>query len=178
MVQSTTPDLGRRNLLRGRIGQALPNQILPPWAASDFFDRCSRCLDCLNACPQAIILKGEGGFPQVDFGPGGCDFCGDCVEVCKPQALNKSPSKTPSKSRPWRHKAVIGGQCLDARGISCRICGDACTTRAIRFRPQPAGRVAIELDRAFCTGCGACVGSCPTGAITVTHPGKTKEQAA
>jgi ferredoxin-type protein NapF len=174
VVQSTTPDLGRRNLLRGRIGQALPNQILPPWAVSDFLDRCSRCLDCLNACPQAIILKGEGGFPQVDFGLGGCDFCGDCVAVCTSQALNKSLSK----ARPWRHKAAIGGQCLDARGISCRICGDACTTRAIRFRPQLGGRVAIELDRAFCTGCGGCVGSCPAGAITLTISDKTAERAA
>ena len=53
-------------------------------------------------------------------------------------------------------------------GVVCQICRDVCPEEgAIRFElayrnaPQPR----VEPDA--CTGCGACVGTCPAAAITV-----------
>lgn len=170
VAQNTIPDLGRRNLLRGRIGHKALAGIALPWASSEFLEHCNRCLDCLDACPQAIIIKGEGGFPRIDFSRGGCDFCGGCTSVCTTKALDKT------QGRPWRHRAHVGGQCLGTQSISCRLCGDACPTKAIRFRLQTAGRTEITLDQAFCTGCGLCLGPCPVGAIELTT--SAQEQAA
>jgi ferredoxin-type protein NapF len=49
---------------------------------STFVDGCSQCGDCLNVCPENIIKKGDGGFPEVDFLQGECTFCQKCVESC------------------------------------------------------------------------------------------------
>ena len=44
-------------------------------------------------------------------------------------------------------------------------CGESCEVRAIRFRQVPGGVALPEIDDAACTGCGACLASCPTSAI-------------
>ena len=63
-------DASRRGFLRGRPRPRA--EIRPPWALTEpaFSARCTRCGDCLTACPQKILVAGDGGFPTVDFARG------------------------------------------------------------------------------------------------------------
>ncbi|MEO5343308.1 MAG: ferredoxin-type protein NapF [Gammaproteobacteria bacterium SHHR-1] len=160
-------DHARRNLLRGRV-TAVDAPLRPPWALAEGFEaRCSRCGDCLDACPEGILILGDGGYPEVDFRRGACTFCGDCASACAPAALDKT------QSRPWRIKAEIGADCLSARGISCRSCGDVCDPRAIRFQLQLGGRALPLVEQGYCTGCGACQAICPVQAVRLRVPTTT-----
>ncbi|MFL9625948.1 ferredoxin-type protein NapF [Aeromonas jandaei] len=155
-------DLARRGLFRGRLRVAEPPVQLP-WSVAwpQFSTGCTRCGDCLAACPEQILVNGEGGFPSVDFQRGECTFCGDCVAACK------EPLFRPASETPWQYKASIAANCLANGQVYCQRCQDSCEPRAIRFIPT-LGRVptpVIELDS--CNGCGACVQDCPVGSIKV-----------
>lgn len=66
-------------------------------------------------------------------------------------------------------RARIDEGCVTLRGIECRICGECCDARAIRFVPQPGAVARPALDPSTCTGCGECVAPCPVAAVSVTH---------
>ncbi|MCL6416073.1 ferredoxin-type protein NapF [Aestuariirhabdus sp. Z084] len=161
---STAVDQSKRSLLRGK-RSAVSFPVRPPWSQTEpqFIDLCSRCGDCLPNCETGILVKGDGGFPTVDFSRGECTFCQHCVSACKTGAL--SASITP----PWQLKAQINPLCLTHQQVVCRSCADQCETRAIRFTPV-SGEVAKPLITAdLCTGCGACFDVCPTRAIQLTN---------
>jgi ferredoxin-type protein NapF len=153
-------DPSRRNLLFGRKPNA-PSAPLPPWASADFFNRCTRCGDCIRACPTQIIQIGAGGFPNIDFSQGECTFCGDCSTACTPQALLQNDAA------PWHLHAHISNSCLAQIGVECRICGEACDEAAIRFE-LAIGKVAQpHINTEQCTGCGACLAPCPSQSIRI-----------
>lgn len=156
-------DLSRRGFFRGRPRPKA--EIRPPWALpeAEFIDRCTRCNDCLKACPKQILIVGDGGYPTVDFSLGECTFCGDCVRTCQPKALLRHEPE----QGVWPYKASIGEDCLPHQGVECRVCGDFCDARAIRFTPRLGGCAQPEIDAEKCTGCGACVAPCPVVAINV-----------
>jgi len=158
-----TDPLSRRNFLRGRFS-ARKGPLRPPWALAeaDFLRACTRCGDCVKACPTGVINDHDSGYPAIDFAAGECTFCGDCVTACTKGALKRAQGQAP-----WTVQAKIGEQCLAQRRIECRICGDQCEARAIRFPMKAGGIAAPVLDSAQCTGCGACVAPCPTGAVSV-----------
>ena len=155
-------DASRRGFLRARPRPRA--EIRPPWSLpeSAFIDRCTRCGDCLTACPQKILAVGDGGFPTVDFTRGECTFCGACAAACQPLALVRREGLSA-----WPYKALVSDSCLPRSGIECRVCGDFCDVRAIRFAPRLGGSPLPAIDKDTCTGCGACVAPCPTAAITI-----------
>ncbi|ENO78397.1 ferredoxin-type protein NapF [Thauera sp. 63] len=164
-MESASPS--RRGFLRGRVRAAAPAPR-PPWAREerDFISSCTRCDACIDACPTAILVRADGGFPAVDFSRGECTFCGDCVTHCAPRALLR-PAEGDA---PWSFKASIGQACLAAAGVECRVCGETCPAGAIRFRPRIGGVALPQLEAEACTGCGACFAPCPTRAIVVQAP--------
>lgn len=151
-------DRRRRALLSGRPDRL---RLRPPPARleAQFLERCTRCDDCLRACPEQVLVRGEGGFPEFDPARGECTFCMACSDACLPAALD------PLAARPWLWKVELEvQQCLASAGVHCQGCRDACSSRAIQFpmaaQPRPPQ---ISADR--CTGCGACVGVCPGSAL-------------
>lgn len=156
-------DISRRRFLRGDFSgsRSAPR---PPLARAEaaFAAACTRCRDCVNACPQRILVLDGAGRPTVDFGRGECTFCGKCVEACTPRALERREG-----APPWQRKALIEGACLAMANVVCRACGDACPERAIRFRPKPMAAAQPEVIGALCTGCGACVAPCPARAVRI-----------
>jgi len=156
----------RRQFLRGRFDSRACKVVRPPWAVAEaaFEELCTRCDHCLVACPEGILVRGSGGYPEVDFRRGGCSFCGKCVDVCEPGAL-ASGERDPAAA--WRLAVSIAERCLSNRGVVCRACGDACGERAIRFRPRLGGGAELLLEGQRCNGCGACVSVCPEDAVSL-----------
>ncbi|PVZ82858.1 ferredoxin-type protein NapF [Serratia sp. S1B] len=155
-------ELSRRKLLSGQ-WRRHADAIRPPWsrAASLFVAGCTRCQACIDACETGVLIKGSSGFPEIDFQRAECTFCRQCAEVCE------APLFYPPQHVPWQQVAAIAAHCLALRGVECRSCQDNCEVQAIRFAPQPGGIAQPRLDVQACTGCGACVASCPVTAITI-----------
>ncbi|MCW8825874.1 MAG: ferredoxin-type protein NapF, partial [Gammaproteobacteria bacterium] len=129
-----------------------------------FVEQCSRCDDCIKACPTHILERGRGGFPLVNFSKGECEFCGDCLNACKQSAF-----VTDWESRsPWQVKASATESCITYKGVVCRTCGEMCDARAIQFSPRVGGVSTPEFDDELCSGCGACVAPCPNNSIKMT----------
>jgi ferredoxin-type protein NapF len=158
----------RRAFLFGLgIRQAAANSpIRPPWAVDEarFPELCSRCGDCIAACPTHLLTEGSGGFPEADFRRGHCTFCTDCVKACRKAALNFQ-----AQTSPWSLLSVVGKSCLSNQGVLCRTCGEACEPHAIRFDLRSGGMAQPQVDASTCTGCGECIASCPTQALTMQN---------
>lgn len=164
-----TMDPRRRSFLRGRLEAAGTKQAVapprPPWSLrddADFTARCTRCGDCLRDCPRGVLHAGDGGFPQIRFEAAGCSLCGQCAQACKSGAIDRQATPV---AFAWR--VEVADVCLNRRGVECRVCGDACDTRALRFAPARGGIASLTVDTAACTGCGDCVSVCPVSAISM-----------
>lgn len=161
-------DPQRRFFLRGRVATPAPvRPPRPPWAVAeaDFLVRCTRCTQCISTCPEQVLHAGDGGYPEVQFDQRGCTLCGDCVRACPSAALQRQP-----EAPAWTWQPQISPACLAQRRVECRVCGEACDHRALRFRPTLGNVPQPMLDTAACTGCGACVAPCPTRAIQLQEP--------
>ena len=85
--------------------------------------------------------------------------------------LKASPVRKPATRRELLHALVPGKKKADQLRVDlhacvagtsdCRICADHCPTGALAVRD---GRVELACD--LCQKCGACMGSCPVGAIS------------
>lgn len=167
-------NLPRRRFLRGEFLTSLQSEktktqgfqgIRPPWAQVEdiFLQYCTRCGDCVSQCETQILIKGEGGFPEVQFSRGECTFCQQCVQVCQQPIFRDV--QTPA----WQHKIEIGANCLAQQQVECRSCEDYCATQAIRFQRTLGGVAKPTLQLEKCNGCGGCLQSCPVSAIKIRH---------
>lgn len=155
--------ISRAQFLRGDIS-GKRRAMRPPWSLPEglFTSSCSRCDECRKVCPEHIIKKGRGGFPEIDFSLGECLFCGDCVTHCGEGALTRDVNEGLA---PWFMKARISERCLAHAGVVCITCGEQCESRAIQFMPLVGGVSIPDINEVACTGCGACFRPCPVRAI-------------
>jgi ferredoxin-type protein NapF len=163
--------LSRRSLLKANF-KPYRQAIRLPWVRDEleFVDSCSRCGDCITACPEKIIVKGDGGFPELNFTRGECIFCTDCVQSCNEDLF------TPLDDNPWSLKAVVVEECLSYKNVVCVICKEQCETEAISFIPRAGSVSPPVLALEECTGCGACVKPCPGQAIKLSYQFNENEQ--
>jgi ferredoxin-type protein NapF len=155
--------ISRAQFLRGDWRTNKP-RLYPPWALAEalFLNACDGCGECIKACPQDILKLSAGDCPQVDFSRGECTFCGDCVTACPTKALRKADDNLP-----WQLKARISPSCLAINGTSCVRCLETCPEEAIVARPSLGGRTQISVEESSCSGCGACISSCPVAVISI-----------
>lgn len=165
-----THSISRRKFLRGDFN-GKHRYIRPPWAKGEreFTGMCSRCDDCIKACPENILSLDQKGFPKVDFMQGECTFCGECARACQSGALHRDTSASP-----WNLTATVTTQCLPLKGVVCSRCREECETEAISLHLVAGGIAIPQLQDEACTGCGACFRVCPTTAIELSYHGVNK----
>ena len=152
-------DSNKRSLFKSRKKVVINNLL--PWItdAQHFIQSCTQCSDCIASCPEKIIVKGDGGFPNIDFTQGECTFCKKCAEACNENIFDLSAPQ------PWSKKARIDDTCLAQANVYCRSCAESCEVQALTFQIGLSAAPQINLD--LCNGCGACVAPCPTQAIQI-----------
>ncbi len=176
------------DVAEARINQRASLYIRPPFAIEefDFLTKCTRCHDCIEACPHQIIfsLSSRLGIeivstPALDLTNGACHLCQDwpCVVACEPDALKIPEIEIPEdevaeeqiSSPPQPRLAEVQidkSTCLPYMGPECGVCGSVCPIPgAITWDLSKP-----EINKDICTGCAICRQSCITEpkAITIT----------
>ena len=133
----------------------------PPHAVpeSEFLAGCTRCDDCIEACPPNAIFRAPdsagllAGTPIIDASSQPCLMCDDtpCVPACKAGVLRFDAPIAMGL-------AVIDEEkCIAFQGEECTICVDHCPVE--NALTLTAGKPEIHADS--CTGCGVCLYVCP-----------------
>lgn len=159
--------VNRRTLFRKMLSPDAAQSIVdvpvrPPGAVSEslFLSACTRCGDCVRACPEQVIVAGDGGYVEMSFLQSGCTACGQCIEACPTSAL------TTANNPRIAGKAFISDACLPKQQVSCQSCRDICDQSAIGFDFLSATPVP-NVDDEACNGCGFCVAVCPVDSIHI-----------
>lgn len=166
---STAPS--RRAFLTGRVARPDP-EFRPPWTDEARVQaHCTSCNACVESCPENIIEFDSRNRPRINFRGGECTFCAACAEACPEPVFDLEQPAA------WPVTVEITGSCLNAAGIACQLCTDICDPRALRMdlSVRPVG--AIQVDAGACTGCGACLSTCPNNAIAITDPRQQRKSA-
>lgn len=167
--------------VEGKVNRAAERWIRPPFAVAelDFLLACTRCGDCIAACPHDVIFPLAGrlgpqvaGTPALDLLNKGCHLCGDwpCVTACPEPALilpevSEVPDAPAPNSLPLLAMASIDRDtCLPWQGPECGACEGSCPVPgALRWE---ASKPIIDPGR--CVGCGLCREACIVEPSAVT----------
>lgn len=146
-----------------------PDLVRPPGACqeSEFTKKCSRCGNCVKACPffalKPVTMANDFdlGTPTLRCYESWCRFCEDfpCIEACKTGALAFNVLEKKKKIATAR---VTPENCIRSAGKNCQACFEKCnetfSAGAVEITEDLRPPV-IKTDR--CSGCGACLNVCP-----------------
>lgn len=141
----------------------------PPFARPelDFLLACTRCGECISACPHQVIFPlaarlgaDVAGSPALDLLHHGCHLCADwpCVAACEADAL-KLPERPEGESLivPRLSQAHIDTEtCLPYQGPECGACVSICPVEGalVLQSEKPI------IDENLCVGCALCRAAC------------------
>ena len=157
----------------GSLAEA-PRWVRPPGAIEEtaFLDACTRCDDCVRACPHWVVRKagpelGEAlaGSPVIIPAENACLLCEElpCIAACETGALLLPAQGERARIGLAR---VDDESCYMARGQPCDYCMVHCPEKPKAIDASVAGRPAL-VDPTRCTGCGRCAEICPASCITI-----------
>jgi len=133
--------------------------LRPPGAVEEslFLERCTKCSDCLKACPHgSIVPHREDGTPVIFADEVPCYLCEDlpCVAACATDALLAVGDR-----REVRMGVAVVTHRLCTAAQGCHACASKCPTDALSmdFDTQ---RLMVTHER--CVGCGLCEYVCRT----------------
>ncbi|SFV57140.1 Ferredoxin-type protein NapF (periplasmic nitrate reductase) [hydrothermal vent metagenome] len=141
--------------------------VRPPYFKNgEDFARCIECEGlCAKSCETEIIKIAEDKTPYLDFFSNGCTFCDECANVCPKDIL-----KLEYKERVNIDVVIDPKKCMSWAKTICFSCKEPCLENAIEF----TGMFYPEIKQEQCTGCGFCIGYCPSEAIIV-YPKKEED---
>jgi ferredoxin-type protein NapF len=146
--------------------ESLPLVVRPPYGLNEslFQNECVTCesKSCVASCDEQIIVLQDDGTPMLNFAKSGCTFCEDCASACEPNVLSLDNIHTSEKLNAIFAISTEG--CVAHNGVICFSCKEPCIDDAILFNGM--FNPVIDMDK--CTGCGFCLGRCPTLAIDFT----------
>lgn len=132
--------------------------LRPPGAVGEaiFLERCTKCSDCMKACPHESIVIHQDGTPVIYPDQMPCYLCDDtpCIAACATEAL--LPVSSVNEAR--MGVAVINHRLCTA-GQGCHACVSKCPTDALAM-DFDAQRLVVAVER--CVGCGMCEHVCRT----------------
>ena len=132
--------------------------LRPPGAAGEaiFLERCTKCSDCMKACPHQSIVIHQDGTPVIFPDQMPCYLCDDtpCIAACATEAL--LPVGSVQEAR--MGMAVVNHRLCTA-GQGCHACVSKCPTNALAM-DFDAQRLVVSGER--CVGCGMCEHICRT----------------
>ena len=132
--------------------------LRPPGAVGEaiFLERCTKCSDCMKACPHESIVIHQDGTPVIYPDQMPCFLCDDtpCIAACATEAL--LPAGSVNEVR--MGVAVINHRLCTA-GQGCHACVSKCPTDALTM-DFDAQRLVVAVER--CVGCGMCEHVCRT----------------
>jgi ferredoxin-type protein NapG len=186
--KSVTNKVGRTvvRVADSQANKSASHWIRPPYALQelDFILACTRCDQCIDACPHKVIFKlparlgvRVAGTPALDLLNRGCHICDDwpCVTACEADALH-IPEKTEDQAQvlPVIARVEINSDtCLPYSGPECGACEASC--------PVPGAlkwdMTKPYIDPELCTGCALCREICivDPSAVMVYSPYQPQE---
>ena len=165
VVQNVQNKIDSVNKAVDKITKRVP-LLRPPGAISEkqFLQNCSRCDECIHACPKDAILRApkKMGFlvyntPYIDPMRNPCVMCADlpCITACPDKALLPVQELT---------DVNMGYAILDKK--KCQAYGDTFCQQCVIDCPVPGAIFQVKdqpvIDKNICTGCGVCMRSCST----------------
>ena len=140
--------------------------VRPPYGSLEslFQSKCPECesQSCVTSCEEEIILIRSDKTPMLNFSKKGCTFCDACAEACEANVLSLENHTTSEHINALFRISTEG--CVAHHGVICFSCKEPCIDDAILFN----GMFNPVIDDKKCTGCGFCLGRCPTQAISYT----------
>ncbi|NGZ11188.1 MAG: 4Fe-4S ferredoxin [Nitrospira sp. LK70] len=179
---ATNPSYGRRDFLKDSVistvkaarefvkhADGLPAEpvspptridwLRPPGAVGEqlFLERCTKCNDCVTACPPgAIVAHPQDGSPVLFADQSPCLLCEDlpCIAACGTDAL----VSVMGVNQVHMGIAAISQRFCTA-GQGCHACVSKCPTDAL---VMDVGSLHLSVVTESCVGCGMCEMICKT----------------